>query len=63
MTRKQAIDLFTQIYPPFNDYWEMQLAWTAFIDDLEITETQRSHWGNPCTVKGFKAFNKKFQGE
>ena len=63
MTRKYAVKLFTQIYPPFNDYWEMQLQWTVFVDDLEITDNQRSHWGNPCTVKGFKTFNKKFQGE
>jgi hypothetical protein len=62
MTRKQAVDLFTQIYPPFNDYWELQLQWTVFLDEIDITEKQRSFWINPCTPKTFKNFNRKFRG-
>lgn len=67
MTKKQALNLFTEIHKPFNDYWAMQLRWEGFTDflcaDGRVTEKQRSTWGNPCTPETFKNFNKKFKGE
>ena len=66
MTKAQAISYFHESNKPFYDYWAMQLAWSQFVDDLEmsdvITDKQRDNWGNPCTPKTFKQFNQKFTG-
>lgn len=66
MTKQEVVKYFAETNKPFNDYWEMQLAWTQFIDNLKmsdaITEKQRNNWGNPCTPETFKNFNKKFKG-
>ena len=57
---------FLQSMKPFYDYWNMQLAWTQFVDDLKmsdvITDKQRDNWGNPCRPETFKRFNQKFTG-
>lgn len=67
MTKSQAIKEFTTFNKPFREYWEMQLAWTIFLDSLKadkrITQRQRDCvWGNPCTPETFKTFNRKFKG-
>lgn len=66
MTKKEALRQFIEMNKPFNDYWEMQLAWTCYTDglskDRQISEKQRTTWDNPCTPETFKKFNKKFQG-
>lgn len=66
MTKPQAIAYFCEVNKPFNDYWAMQLAWTQFVDDLEMSDAismkQQASWGNPCTPETFKRFNKKFKG-
>jgi len=66
MTRPQGIQQFLKNNRQFGDYWEMQLAWTLFMDCLYlqrvITQRQRDIWGNPCTPETFKKFNSKFRG-
>lgn len=65
MTFKEAVKGFIENNEPFNNYWALQLSWSAFTDSLardnQITEKQRCNWGNPCTPENFKRFNKKFQ--
>ncbi|MBO7731886.1 MAG: hypothetical protein J6S67_05020 [Methanobrevibacter sp.] len=67
MTFKQAKRDFINVSDSFNDYWEMQFAWSCYIDGLnrdgQITDKQLNNWGNPCTVRSFKRFNKGFKGE
>lgn len=47
----------------FNDYYEMQQAWTFFTDGLardgEITVRQFENWGNPCKPETFKKWHKR----
>lgn len=47
----------------FNDYYEMQLAWSFFTDGLArdnlITSKQRENWDNPCKVDTFTRWHKK----
>lgn len=65
MTFRQAVSNFISVNKPFNDYWQMQYAWTVYVDSLEkdciITMKQQANWGNPCTPDGFKNFNLKFK--
>lgn len=62
MTQQDAKREFKNNYGTFNDYWEMQEAWTQYVDDLVadgvISETQANKWGNPCTPETFKRWNK-----
>ena len=66
MTFKKAVEDFAKQYNPFNDYWEMQLAWVSYLDYLLVTETitkhQRENWVNPCTPETFKRWNNKWYG-
>lgn len=66
MTKPQAIAYFCEVNKPFIDYWAMQLAWSQFVDDLEMSDAismkQQANWVNPCTPETFKRFNKKFRG-
>lgn len=47
----------------FNDYYEMQQAWSFFTDGLcrdgQITLKQFENWGNPTTVEKFKSWHKR----
>ena len=65
MTFGEAKKTFLDIHESFNDYWEMQFAWIVFTDglckDKTITQRQFENWGNPCTLEGFKRFNKRFK--
>ena len=65
MTYKEAKEMFIEISRPFNDYYEMQLAWSCFVDglcrDRTITLRQYNNWSNPCTIKTFKRFNDKLK--
>lgn len=66
MTYKKALAVFLCANRPFSDYWEMQLAWSCYVDGLHrdgmITDRQARTWDNPCTPETFKRFNKKFEG-
>lgn len=57
MSFQEAVRDFKQ-QGPWNDYYEMQLDWTVYIDGLAddgiITKKQRDNWGNPCTPSSFK---------
>ncbi len=64
MTKAEAVKYFLESNKPFHDYWSMQLAWSQFVDDLEMSDAismkQQANWDNPCTPETFKRFNKKF---
>lgn len=67
MTYKEAIEMFIEVSRPYNDYYEMQLAWSCFVDglcrDKTITLHQYNNWSTPCTVKSFQRFNNKLKKE
>lgn len=66
MNKKQTIQYFLSNFPPFSDYWSMQLQWSVVVDNLikdkEVNPNRAEKWGNPCTPETFKSFNKKFKG-
>ena len=65
MTRKEAISMFIEHSRPYNDYYEMQFAWSCFVDSLYMDKTitlrQYNNWTKPCTVKSFQKFNDKLK--
>ena len=66
MTFQNAVKDFVENSFRFTDYWQMQLSWSIYVDDLsrkkQITERQRNNWGNPCTPDTFKKWSNKYYG-
>ena len=67
MTFKQAVTQFMSYGVRYSDYWELKFDWSCYKDclarDNQITERQRTNWGNPCTPETFKRFMQKWFGK
>ena len=64
MKKSEALKDFISISEyGFNDYYEMQQAWTFFTDGLcrdgQITLRQFETWGNPCKRETFTRWHKR----
>lgn len=70
MTKKEIVDYYVAHINDrktgrFHSYESMMVDWEDFIGSLymsdAITERQRDSLAEPCTEKGFKKFNERFE--
>lgn len=73
MTYKEAVEMFIEHSRPCNDYYEMQFAWSCFVDclckDKTITLHQYNNWSTPherfdtalSYIKEYSGDNKFFE--